>query len=122
MNSVMLDTSFCIRLLKEDDELHQNAIDYFQYFLEHKIVIYISAIVIAEYSVKDNPHHLPLNTMRIAPFDFDDAKMAGEFHNIIKSSSIDKSTINRLVIKDDCKIISQISNRNITAYITKDRK
>ncbi len=122
MSSVMLDTSFCIRLLKEDDEFHQNAIAYFQYFLENKITIYISSIVIAEYSVKDNPHHLPLNTMRIAPFDFDDAKKVGEFHGIIKNSAIDKSNLNRLVIKDDCKILSQISNRNITAYITKDRE
>ncbi len=33
-NSVLLDTSFFIRLLNEDDKLHENAIDYFKYFLE----------------------------------------------------------------------------------------
>ena len=68
MNSVMVDTSFCIRLLKADDEYHQNSVDYFQYFLEKKIIIYISTIVVAEYSVKDDPYHLPLSKMRIVPF------------------------------------------------------
>jgi predicted nucleic acid-binding protein len=31
MDSILLDTSFCIRLLKNNDELHQNAKDYFKY-------------------------------------------------------------------------------------------
>ena len=29
MDSILLDTSFCIRLLKSNDELHQNAKDFF---------------------------------------------------------------------------------------------
>ena len=124
MNSVMLDTSFCIRLLKSDDEYHQNAVDYFQFFLENKIIINISTIVIAEYSVKDDPNHLPLRKMRIVPFDFEDAKTAGEYHNIIKQDKLDLSGlgINRQLIKDDCKILSQITNRKIEGYITKDKK
>jgi predicted nucleic acid-binding protein len=122
MNSIMVDTSFCIRLLKEEDELHQNTVDYFEYFLENKIIIYISSIVIAEYSVKDDPYNLPLSRMRIIPFDLDDAKKAGEFHNIILKSPVDRANNNRLVIKDDCKILSQISNRGIEGYITKDRR
>lgn len=42
MDSILLDTSFCIRLLKSNDDLHQNAKDYFKYFLEKKIEIYLS--------------------------------------------------------------------------------
>lgn len=124
MDSIMLDTSFCIRLLKADDEFHQNTVDYFQYFLENRIVIYISSIVIAEYSVKDDPRHLPLSKMRIVPFDFDDASKAGEYHNIIAKEvppKIDRN-ISRQSIKDDCKILSQIINRQIQGYITKDKK
>jgi len=37
MDSILIDTSFCIRLVKKDDPLHQNAIDYFEYFLDKKI-------------------------------------------------------------------------------------
>ena len=80
--------------------------------------------MIAEYSVKDDPNHLPLSKMRIVPFDFDDAKTAGEYHNIIKQDKIDVTGlgINRQSIKDDCKILSQITNRQIEGYITKDKK
>ncbi len=47
MNSILLDTSFCIRLLKKDDILHKNAGDYFEYFLEKKVEMYLSSIVIS---------------------------------------------------------------------------
>ena len=40
----MLDTSFLIRLLKEDDPLHESAKTYFQYFLENGYVLYLSLI------------------------------------------------------------------------------
>jgi predicted nucleic acid-binding protein len=33
MNSVLLDTGFLIRLLKQDEALHANARAYFEYFL-----------------------------------------------------------------------------------------
>lgn len=44
---VLLDTSFFIRLLNEEDPLHNNALGYFRYFLEHDFVIKISTIAIA---------------------------------------------------------------------------
>jgi len=122
MGSILLDTSFCIRLLKSNDPLHQNAKDYFKYFLEKKVEIYLSSIVIAEYSVKDNANNLPLEFVKIIPFDFFDGRTAGEFHSIIIQNKEQVSTIERNVIKDDCKIIAQIFNRKIGAYITKDKK
>lgn len=83
MLSVLLDTSFCIRLGRPSDPLHQNALDYFQYFLENKVELYLSSIVIAEYSVKGDIADLPLKTMKIIPFDYFDGKTAGEFHSIL---------------------------------------
>ena len=122
MDSILIDTSFCIRLLKSNDPLHQNAKDYFRYFLEQKVDIYLSSIVIAEYSVKDDANNLPLEFVKIIPFDFYDGKTAGEFHSILIENKHDVSEIERNVIKDDCKLIAQIFNRKIDAYITKDRK
>ena len=121
MDSILLDTSFCIRLIKQTDPLHLNAVDYFEYFLENKIEIYLSTIAIAEYSVKDDIKNLPLKTMKIIPFDFFDGTTAGEFYSILldKRNNFD---IERNIIKDDCKLIAQIYNRNINAYITKDRR
>lgn len=122
MNSVLLDTSFCIRLLKKDEPLHQNAIDYFQYFLEQKIELYISTIAIAEYSVKDDPNNLPLKMVKIIPFDFFDGKTAGEFHSILLEQKNKTKDIDRNIVKDDCKLIAQLFNRKIEGYITKDHK
>jgi predicted nucleic acid-binding protein len=122
MNSVLLDTSFCIRLLKKDEPLHQNAIDYFQYFLEQKIELYISTIAIAEYSVKDDPNNLPLKMVKIIPFDFLDGKTAGEFHSILLEQKNKAQDIDRNIVKDDCKLIAQLFNRKIEGYITKDHK
>lgn len=122
MNSILLDTSFCIRLLKKDDLLHQNAVDYFQYFLENKVEMYLSAIVISEYSVKDDINNLPLKMMKIAPFDFFDGQIAGEFHSILLNNKPQLKNIDRTIVKDDCKLIAQIYNRKIDAYITKDKK
>ncbi|MCG9900874.1 MAG: hypothetical protein MH132_12790 [Hydrotalea sp.] len=122
MDSILLDTSFCIRLLKSNDPLHTNAKDYFKYFLEQKIEIYISTIVVAEYAVKDDPSNLPLEFAKIIPFDFFDGKTAGEFHSILLNNKSQLSNIDRNVIKDDCKLIAQLFNRKIQGYITKDKK
>jgi len=122
MDSILLDTSFCIRLLKNNDDLHQNAKDYFKYFLENKIEIFLSSIVVAEYSVKDDPANLPLEFVKIITFDFFDGRTAGEFHSILLNHKEQVPNIERNVIKDDCKLMAQLFNRNIQGYITKDRK
>ncbi len=51
-HSVLLDTSFFVRLLNDEDPLHNNAKGYFKYFLEEEIVLKVSTISIAEYCVK----------------------------------------------------------------------
>jgi predicted nucleic acid-binding protein len=53
IKSIMLDTSFCIRLMDKNDLLHTNALAYFKYFLTEKISIHVSTIAIAEYAVGD---------------------------------------------------------------------
>jgi len=60
IKNIMLDTSFCIRLMDENDNLHSNALEYFNFFLQEKIIIHLSTIVVAEYAVGDNPENLPL--------------------------------------------------------------
>ena len=37
--SVLLDTSFFIRLLNDEDKLHKNALGYYRYYLEKDIIL-----------------------------------------------------------------------------------
>lgn len=123
VHSVLLDSSFCIRLLKSDADFHQNAVDYFEYFLENKIAMYLSTIVVSEYAVGDNPDHLlSLNSFRLLEFDYADAKFAGQFLATLRSHGKFGDFGDRKVVINDIKLFSQIHNRAIEAYITKDRK
>lgn len=121
IKSVLLDNSFCIRLLKADDEFHENCLKYFEYFLDRNIDIYLSTIVISEYSVLDNPDNLlALKAFRILEFDYKDAKLSGKYYyNLMQDKEALKSLGRKLVI-NDLKILAQIQNREIDAYISKD--
>ena len=118
--SVMLDTSFCIRLLDKNEELHQNALDYFRYFLNERISVHLSTIAIAEYAVGDDVANLPLEQLRIESFDFMDAKTAGEFHKTIRGDKENIPGFNRRIITNDVKILAQVHAKNIDAIISKD--
>ena len=121
IKSVLLDNSFCIRLLKADDEFHENCLKYFEYFLNKNIQIYLSTIVVSEYGVLDNPDNLlALKAFRILEFDYNDAKLSGNYYfNLMHDKELLKSLGRKLVI-NDLKILTQIQNREIDAYISKD--
>ncbi len=120
IRSIMLDTSYCIRLLDNNDALHQNALGYFKYFLLEKITIHISTIAVAEYAVGDDPANLPVNNLQIESFDFLDAKTAGHFHREIKGNQSNIPNYHRRIITNDVKILAQINTKAIDAIISKD--
>lgn len=121
--SVLLDSSFCIRLLKSDADFHQNAVDYFEYFLENGIEMYLSTIVVSEYAIGDNPDNLlSLNVFRLLEFDYADAKIAGEFLATLRNLGKFGDFGDRKVVINDIKLFAQIQNRKIDAFMTKDRK
>lgn len=62
---VLLDTSFFIRLLNDQDPLHLNAVGYFKYFLENEIALKVSTISIAEYCVLGELGDLPLKIFKL---------------------------------------------------------
>ena len=84
--SVILDTSFMIRLLSASDKLHPNALGYFRYFLEHNIPMYFSTVSVAEYCVKGDFQDLPFQNIRVLPFNIFHAKEAGRFANTLFSA------------------------------------
>ena len=123
IESILLDNSFVTRLLKADDEYHTTVVEYFQYFLENNITLYLSTIVISEYAVGDNPDNLlALNAFQILEFDYGDAKISGDYYAFLKDNQDLRKTEERKVIINDLKLLAQIQNRGIDAFITKDQK
>jgi PIN domain nuclease of toxin-antitoxin system len=61
--AVLLDTSFFLRFLNDNDALFKNADGYFRYFIQHKIHMVVSTISIAEYCVGGDIHELPLKNL-----------------------------------------------------------
>ncbi|PIX35880.1 MAG: hypothetical protein COZ59_04080, partial [Bacteroidetes bacterium CG_4_8_14_3_um_filter_31_14] len=49
-------------------------------------------------------------------------KTAGEFYSILLNLNKQQLDREKNVVKDDCKLIAQIYNRKLDAYISKDRK
>jgi hypothetical protein len=85
--------------------------------------MYLSTIVVSEYAVGDDPDNLlSLNAFRLLEFDYADAKTAGRFFLELKGNENLRQSEQRKVIINDIKLFSQIHNRKIDAYITKDRK
>lgn len=123
--SVLLDTSFLIRLLSKNDPLHQNAEDYYRYFLEKEIPMYISTITVAEYCVNGDISELPLRSARIIPFNIQHAPIAGGFANILYSArkTNDISVDNRLIIPNDVKLFAQAEcTPDMKYFVTSDTK
>jgi hypothetical protein len=106
--------------MDENDSLHENALEYFRYFLTEKITIHLSTIAIAEYAVGDDPANLPLDNLLLESFDFRDGATAGKFHKEIKAGKENIPNYNRRIITNDVKILAQAHNRNIEAIISKD--
>lgn len=121
--SVLLDTSFFIRLLNDEDELHKNALSYYKYFLENDIVLKVSTISIAEYCVRGKLEDLPLKDIQIIPFNLNHAEKTGEFaliiftHNNILSEKLSP----RAIIPNDSKLFAQADlDNSITHFVTSD--
>lgn len=120
INSIMLDTSFCIRLLDSTDALHTNALEYFRHFRDEEITIHLSTIAVAEYGVGDDPANLPIGFVQIETFDFRDATTAAILHQTLYGNKANIQGYSRRIIANDIKILSQIKNRSIEGFITKD--
>lgn len=123
--SVLLDTSFFIRLLNDEDPLHQNAKGYFKYFLENEIILKVSTVSIAEYCVIGAIEELPLRNIQIIPFNLDQAKRTGEFAKVIfaENKTSSEKLKPRAIIPNDSKLFAQADlDKSITHFVTSDAR
>jgi predicted nucleic acid-binding protein len=124
-HSVLMDTSFFIRLLNDEDELHENALLYYKYFLENDIVLKVSTISVAEYCVLGKLDDLPLKDLQIIPFNINHAEKTGEFAKIIFSENriSNEKLIPRAIIPNDSKLFAQADlDKSITHFVTSDER
>lgn len=124
-HSVLLDTSFFIRLLNDDDPLHTNAVGYFKYFLQNDIALKISTISIAEYCVLGKLDDLPLKNLQILPFNLKEAERTGQFAEIIfRKNKVNKEKLSpRPIIPNDSKLFAQADlDKTVTHFVTSDKR
>ena len=122
-HSVLLDTSFFIRLLNDEDKFHMNALGYYKYFLENEITLKISTITIAEYCVLGKLEDLPMANIQLLPFNLKEAQRAGEFAKIIfTENKISLASLHpRAIIPNDSKLFAQADiDKTITHFVTSD--
>jgi len=124
-HSVLLDTSFFIRLLNYNDPLQKNALAYYKYFLENNFIIKISTVSIAEYCVVGSINELPLKDLQIIPFNLDHGVKTGEFAEVIFSENkISSEKLKpRAIIPNDSKLFAQADlDQSITHFVTSDAR
>lgn len=122
-HSVLLDTSFFIRLLNDEDPLHKNAVAYYKYFIENDTVLKVSTISIAEYCVLGNLEDLPLKDIQIIPFNLKQAEKTGEFAKIIfnENKISSKKLLPRAIIPNDSKLFAQADlDKSVSHFVTSD--
>jgi len=102
---VLIDTSFLLRFLNEEDPLFRNADAWFKHLLDRDVPMYLSTIAIAEYCVGGSPDQLPLRYMRVLPFNIEHAERAGAFRAAFRGVQL--AAGERPVITNDVKLFAQ---------------
>ncbi len=123
--SVLLDTSFFIRLLNREEKLHENTKKYYRYFLDRDYILKISTISIAEYCVIGERSDLPLKQIMVLPFNIDHAEQAGHFAHILfkNKQTLKKKGLHRKIIPNDAKLLAQAhSEKDVIYYVTADSR
>ncbi len=115
-NGIFLDTSYLITLADPVRDRHTVAKRYYQEFLARKMPMAVSAIVVAEFCVRQKLETLPLQQLILVPFNHEDAVVAAG----LDYKPFQKPGLDRQSLKDDFKIIGHAQARNFGYLITDD--
>lgn len=121
VNSVLLDTSFFIRFLNDEDPLFKNAMEYYKYVISKEIKMFISTISIAEYCTGGTIDELPLRNLAILPFNLNHSIKTGEIAKLVFTNKGRLKLKERNIIPNDSKLFSQADvEANIIYYLSSD--
>ncbi|MHB1590846.1 MAG: PIN domain-containing protein [Sulfuricella sp.] len=114
--AVLLDTSFLISLVDGKRPNHSIAVQYYRMMLEQQSPMYFSAIVAAEFAIKQPITDLPLKNFRCIPFNITHSTQSARLWNLLVRDSGD----NRAVVRDDIKLMAQAAHESIPFILTED--
>ncbi len=116
MNSVLLDTSFLISLSDPARSHHAVAKGYYRGCIERRIPMFVSTVVVSEFSVKQAINDLPMRNFIVLPFNIDHAMACGL---MVRGSPRDDGD-DRVRVKDDFKLIAQCQCEGISHVLCED--
>lgn len=115
--SVLLDTSYLITLVDANRPHHAIATQYYRHLIKSDIPIYFSAIVAAEFGIRQPITELPLNKFRLLDFNIAHGQIAANFWNALGQRD---GADTRAVVRDDVKLLAQASHEDIAFILTED--
>lgn len=121
--SVLLDSGFLIRLMNPDEPLHTAAMAWFRQFVEQGVQCKVSTIALAEYGVKDDLSHLPMQYLQVIPFHYNHAERAAKFMRTILRVKKERGAViqPRAVVPNDTKMFAQASSEvDIQSFVSAD--
>lgn len=118
--SVLLDKSFLISLVDASPSRpnHSTAAKYYRLMLEQQVPMFFSAIVAAEFAIKQPLTDLPLKNFRTIPFNIPHSIEAARLWNLLARDR--DSGDNRAVVRDDVKLMAQAAHESIPLILTED--
>ena len=117
-DGVVLDTGFLISLIDRKRPCHLATKDYYKYFLEHGVTMFLPTIVAAEFTLKQPITDLPLRNFRVLPFTLPDAMRCAGLNVAYYRSVVGGGQ--RDAVKDDFKIMAQVEEQGARFLITED--
>jgi hypothetical protein len=115
--SALLDTSFLITLVNVNRKHHLVAKQFYRHMLQNDMPMYLSAIVAAEFGIRQDVAELPLSNFRILSFSVPHGQKAADLWNVLGPRDDGDS---RPVVRDDVKLLAQASHEAIAFILTED--
>jgi hypothetical protein len=117
-DGAIVDTGFLISLVDRNRPCHDSAKQYYRYFLENGVTMFLPTIVAAEFAVKQPVTDLPLRNFRVLPFNLGDATCCAELN--VSYYRNKHGAGQRDAVKDDFKIIAQAVEQDARVLLTED--
>lgn len=115
--SVLLDTSYLISLVNANRPHHDIAAQYYRHLVKYDMPMYFSAIVAAEFGIRQPVTELPLDHFRILDFNVMHGQLAADLWNAITPRDEEDA---RAVVRDDVKLLAQASDEDIDFILNED--